>query len=105
MAEKTIAEPDFHGCMIGNTTAELTERDPEVKVLVKGYLDAMEDAFTELLRRGQKEGEFPDEIDARDLARVFVHTLQGLTLLHKVLRDPLTARVVRESTMNLLRVG
>jgi TetR/AcrR family transcriptional repressor of nem operon len=104
MAEKTISQADFHGCMIGNTTAELTERDPEVKVLVKGYLDAMEDAFTELLRRGQKAGEFPDDIDPRDLARVFVHTLQGLTLLHKVLRDPGTARVVLGSTLKLLRV-
>jgi TetR/AcrR family transcriptional repressor of nem operon len=105
MAEKTIAQRDFHGCMIGNTTAELSERDPEVRVLVRGYLDAMEDAFFDLLKRGQDAGEFADEIGARDLARVFVHTLQGLTLLHKVLRDPRTARAVLESTLKLLRVG
>jgi len=104
-AEKTIARQDFHGCMIGNTTAELTERDPEVKVLVRGYLDAMEDAFCELLERGQEAGEFHDGIDARDLARVFVHTMQGLTLLQKVLRDPATARAVLESTLKLLQPG
>ncbi len=98
-----MSDPDFHGCMIGNTTAELTERDPEVRDLVRGYLGAMEDAFTDLLWRGQDEGEFPDDIDPRDLARVFVHTMQGLTLLHKVLRDPSAARVVMESTMKLLR--
>jgi len=34
-----------------------------------------------------------------------VHTLQGLTLLHKVLRDPGTSRSVIRSTLKLLRVG
>lgn len=103
MAEKSMSEPDFHGCMIGNTTAELAERDPEVEALVRGYLVAMEDAATDLLARGQAEGEFANDIDARDLARVFVHALQGLTLLHKVLRDPGATRAVMESTMKLLR--
>jgi len=105
LAEKSIAGPNFHGCMIGNTTAELTERDPEVQARVRGYLEAMEDAFADVLARGQQVGEFPDTIEPRDLARVFVHTLQGLTLLHKVLRDRATSRSVIESTLKLLRVG
>ena len=65
----------------------------------EGYFHAMEDAFTEVLERGQRAGEFADTIDPRDLARVFVHTLQGLTLLHKVLRDPGTSRSVIQSTL------
>lgn len=103
LAEKSMFEADFHGCMIGNTTAELTERDPEVEELVRGYLGAMEDAFTDLFRRGQATGEFGRGIDPQDLARVFVHTLQGLTLLSRVLRDPETARVVVRSTLELLK--
>jgi len=105
LAEKRIRGEDFHGCMIGNTTAELTDRDPEVQSLVRGYVNAMEDAFTDVLERGQRAGEFSGEIGARDLARVFVHTLQGLTLLHKALRDPGTSRAVIRSTLKLLRVG
>lgn len=105
LAEKSMAGQNFHGCMIGNTTAELTDRDPEIQELVRGYFHAMEDAFAEVLGRGQKAGEFPGDIEARDLARVFVHTLQGLTLLHKVLRDPGTSRSVIESTLKLLRIA
>lgn len=105
MADRSISEPDFHGCMVGNTTAELSERDPEVKKLVQGYLGAMEDAFEDLIRRGRAAGEFSDGLEARDLARVFVHTLQGLTLLQKVLGDPAVARSVMASTMRLLQAG
>jgi TetR/AcrR family transcriptional repressor of nem operon len=105
LAEKRVGQEDFHGCMIGNATAELTERDPEVSVLVRGYLDAIEDAFCDLLERGQEAGEFADGVGARDLARVFAHTLQGLTLLQKVLKDPAAARAVLESTLKLVQVG
>lgn len=105
MAEKAVIETDFHGCMIGNATAELTEGDPELRDLVRGYVSAMEDAFTDLIARGQALGEFPDELGARDLARVFVHTMQGLTLLSKVMRDPAAPRAVIGSTLKLLGIG
>jgi len=105
LAEKSIAVKNFHGCMIGNTTAALTARDPKIQALVRGYFNAMENAFADALERGQQVGEFSAEIGARDLARVFVHTLQGLTLLHKVLRDPGTSRSVIQSTLKLLQVG
>lgn len=105
MAEKMIGRPDFHGCMIGNAMAELPERDPEVKALIRGYIDAMEDAFADLLERGKAAGEFPSDIEPRDLARVFVHTIQGLNLLQRVLRDPAAVRSVLDSTLRLLRVA
>lgn len=105
LAEKGIMVEDFHGCMIGNTTAELTERDPEVQSLIRGYFNAMEDAFTHVLERGQKAGEFASDLDARDLARVFVHAIQGMTLLHKVLRDREVVGSVIRATMKLLQVA
>ncbi len=105
LAEKNLSAGDFQGCMIGNATAELGGRDPEIRTLVRGYVEAMEDAFADILARGQAAGEFADDVDARDLARVFVHTLQGLTLLNKVLCDDRTAHVVLESTLRLLRIG
>ena len=102
MAEKSMEEEGFHGCMIGNTTAELPHRDPEVAERVRAYLGVVEDAFADTLKRAQDEGEIAGELDPRDVARVFVHTMQGVTLLNKVLRDPKVVRSVIDSSMGLL---
>jgi TetR/AcrR family transcriptional repressor of nem operon len=105
IAEKQLRQEEFHGCMIGNATAELPLNDPEVKERVRSYLKLMEDAFADTLNRGQEQGEIVRELDARDLARVFVHTLQGLILLNKVLRDPKVVESVLRSSMGLIRPG
>jgi TetR/AcrR family transcriptional repressor of nem operon len=103
MAEKQLKQTEFHGCMIGNATAELPHNDPEVKERVRSYLQLMEDAFADTLKRAQEQGEISSGLDARDLARVFVHTLQGLILLNKVLRDPKVVESVLRSSMGLLQ--
>jgi TetR/AcrR family transcriptional repressor of nem operon len=103
IAEKQLMQKEFHGCMIGNATAELPLNDPEVKERVRSYLKLMEDAFADTLKRGQEQGEIIGELDARDLARVFVHTLQGVILLNKVLRDPRVVESVLRSSMGLIR--
>ena len=100
--EANWEDPEFRGCLMVNSRAELGVRDPEIKVRLDRMLQKMEDAIYGALRRAQDLGELPPERDARALARTITITGQGLAVVGKVASSPTYARDVLATTRQLL---
>jgi TetR/AcrR family transcriptional repressor of nem operon len=105
MWEKMVEDRGFCGCLVGNTAAELAHDDPEVTKLLMGYFKAVEDGFHDALKRAQEIGELDPGHDARDLARTFVNTAQGLALMTKVFHGGEVAQSVLRTSLRMLVAG
>jgi TetR/AcrR family transcriptional repressor of nem operon len=69
------------GCLITNTLTEMGSNDPEITAKLRASLARVEQAFVEVIRRGQKAGEIASERNARSIARYLVGVTQGLRVL------------------------
>lgn len=70
------------GCLVTNSVAELSLRDPEIAQKVKLHLARVETAFAGALARARKEGELAQGIGPES-AVYLVCVLQGLNVLTK----------------------
>lgn len=101
--ESAAAAPDFNGCLVGNSSSEMGLHDPEMADLLRRKLDLLEAAFHRALLRAQRDGEIDVNADARALARSFVVTAQGLSIICRVNRDRAFVRGVARDA--LARLG
>lgn len=102
MWEKMGDKKPFCGCLVGNATAELGRRDPEIARTLSGYLDTLVDGFADAIERARAAGEIETGLLSRDLARTLVHTVQGVALLTKVFQDKEAAASVLRSSFAML---
>lgn len=100
--EANWEDPEFKGCLMVNSMAELGVRDLEIKTRLDRMLQQMEDAIYNALHRAQEQGELPVDRDARALARTITITGQGLAVVGKVASSPTYARDVLATTQRLL---
>lgn len=97
--EGAAASPEFNGCLVGNSASELGLHDPEMADLLRRKLELLEAAFHRALVRAQKAGEIPAKADTRALARSFVVTAQGLSIVCRVNRDRAFVRAVARDAL------
>jgi TetR/AcrR family transcriptional repressor of nem operon len=102
MWEAVTAAPEWNGCLIGNSVAELSARDAPMATLLQRKLQLVEEAFHRALRRAQRAGEVPPTLHVRSVARSLVTTAQGLAVVARVQRDPAFIRSVIQSARRLL---
>lgn len=102
--EALAVSPDFNGCLVGNSVAELGLHDAELADVLKRKLRLVEDAFYRNLKRGQKAREVSQQLDARSVARSLVTTAQGLAVVARVQREPAFVRAVVDTARKLLLV-
>jgi TetR/AcrR family transcriptional regulator, transcriptional repressor for nem operon len=77
-----IADPAHSsGCMTANEAVELAPHDVDVQRLVAQDFQAVEDAFTCTITRGQEDGSIASPEDPRKLARFLVVGFQGLQVM------------------------
>ena len=105
MLESNARKGQFHGCMVGNTSAEIATSDPEIADRLAAYFQAIEDAFHDTFVRAREAGEVAADQDPRDLARVFIHMLQGVAVVSKATRNPRIASDVFRSSISLLKAN
>jgi TetR/AcrR family transcriptional repressor of nem operon len=98
MWEKMALESGGCGCLVGNSTAEKGATDPDIAARLAGYYKTLEEAFKDAFERGQKQGEITREVEAGELAGVFLRTTQGIALLSRVIPD-------RESAAEVIRTA
>ena len=72
------------GCLITNTAIELAPHDPACEARLRDGLARVEDAFYQLIRRAQRQGEIDPARDARALARFLLGLVQGLRVLARL---------------------
>ena len=71
------------GCFMVNSTVELAPHDEEIDKIVSENMHNIEDAFFQLIIKGQDSGEISKEKDPRAIARFLFNTISGLRVAAK----------------------
>ena len=71
------------GCLLINTSLEMSPHDGEIAAVVGKALEAMEAFFRDMIQRGQTAGEISPALDAADAARGLLALLAGLRVLSR----------------------
>ncbi len=87
-AVQRMTTPDTRrGCYLNNCAVEVSVQDTDAAEKVAGGLGIMEEAFFELVKRGQREGTIGVRHDARAMARFLTASLNGILVLGKANPD------------------
>ena len=100
--EATAAQPEFHGCLLGNSVPEFGSRDPEMAAVLQRKLELLEAAFARALRRAKRDAEVSAELDVKNTARALLTLGQGLAVVARANRDPAFVRGVVQAARRLL---
>ncbi|MBO6949472.1 MAG: TetR/AcrR family transcriptional regulator [Rhodospirillales bacterium] len=102
-AVQRMAEPNSRrGCYLNNCAVEVSVRDTEAGERVEKGLDMMEEAFFELVQRGQREGDISTRHDPRSMARFLVSSLNGILVMGKAHASTDKLNDVVDITVNAL---
>ncbi|MGE5223021.1 MAG: TetR/AcrR family transcriptional regulator [Omnitrophica WOR_2 bacterium] len=80
-------ETRVRGCMTANEAVELAPHDAEIQRLVAEDFQAIEDAFTQAIARGQADGSVSSRQEPRRLAHFLLIGLQGLQVMARAKSD------------------
>ncbi len=86
------------GCMVANEAVELAPHDADIQRLVAEDFQAIEDAFTQAIVRGQADGSIAHRQEPRTLAHFLLVGLQGL----EVMLRAKTERARLDNTVNVM---
>ncbi len=77
---------DFKGgCLLGNLALEMSDQNDHARETIKGHFLDVENKLTSYIRPLQEEGKL--FMEPRQLARLLVASVQGVTMMAKVHKD------------------
>ena len=76
-------DSDFLGCMFVNSATELANRDKEINEIVTNSFFQSENFIEEIIKRGQKNGEFSSSYDSKLLAESIHNSLLGIRVMSR----------------------
>lgn len=85
--QRMVDQESRRGCYLNNCAVEVSVFDGDAAQRVSGGLEIMEDAFFELVKRGQREGTVGVRHDARAMARFLTASLNGILVIGKANQD------------------
>ncbi|MBD0424679.1 TetR/AcrR family transcriptional regulator [Streptomyces sp. NPDC052309] len=92
-----------HGCMVGNTSAELVPHDAEATQVVTHSYRRFTDLVTDALRRAQSTGEVTDSAAPEAQAQLLLYVVQGLSLVSRAGLDRAAALSAIDTAIDALR--
>jgi TetR/AcrR family transcriptional repressor of nem operon len=92
-----------HGCMIGNTTAELVPQDAEARDIVARSHARFTRIVADALRRAQADGEVTQTATPEAQAQLLLFTVQGLSLVSRAGLDTTAALAAVDALIDALR--
>lgn len=90
------------GCLLTNSAVEVAPHDAKIAACLRASLGAVEDALFDVVRRGQAQGEFPADKDARTLAKFLLGVIQGLRVLMRARSNEASLRAVITTALSAL---
>ena len=90
------------GCLMINTIAEKAYQDPEIRECTRVFLERLEDAFYQALRKAQQAGELKTITTLRYLAQFLVGVVNGISVVNKTYRDPGRVRHLIDIALGML---
>ena len=99
------APKDEHakGCFMGNTVAELSNVDNQLKLKAVKRLKQLEQLFYEAVTAAQEKGELKTKEDAAILARYLVTMWNGLNITRRMYPDPKALATLIELQLKVLQ--
>jgi TetR/AcrR family transcriptional repressor of nem operon len=94
---------DKRGCFMVNSKVELAPHDEEIAAIVKENREALENAFTAAIKRGQEMGQLSNDNPPRSLARFIMNNLWGLTVHSKSGADKKVFDDIIRITMSVIK--
>lgn len=95
--EAVSLAPDFSGCLIGNSVAEMGRRDEVMAGVLQRKFELMEAALVRALKRARQAGEVPSGLQPKVAAQSLLALAQGLAVLARLRSDPTVVRSVVNS--------
>ncbi|GAB3209583.1 TetR family transcriptional regulator C-terminal domain-containing protein [Marinactinospora thermotolerans] len=92
-----------HGCLVGNTTAELVPHDSEATEIVTRSYRRFTDIVADALRRAQAAGEVTDTATPEAQARLLLYLVQGLSPGSRAGLDRTAALAAIDTAIDALR--
>ncbi len=92
VVESVLKRGARNGCLLVNTSLELSPHDPEIADLVADSFKAVEDFFRSRIAAGQAAGEIPEDLPPRETAQGLLSLFIGLRVLS---RSRAEARLLR----------
>ena len=87
LLEDILGDKLRNGCLVINTTTELSNLDKEVAELVLSNLEGMEAQFYEWIKTGQETGEISSRFTGQALARHLYNSYNGMRILGQTKPD------------------
>ena len=82
-----LGDKQQKGCFMVNAEVEVAPHDAEVNSLVCKNDQQMEEAFYQVIKKGQENGEIRNQQDARALSRFIFNTVKGMRVTAKSITD------------------
>lgn len=82
-----ICQGGQNGCFMVNAEVEVAPHDKEVSQIVCRNDQQMEEAFYQMIKKGQDAGEIKNLIDARAQARFILNAVKGMRVTAKTTKD------------------
>lgn len=92
-----------HGCLVGNTTAELVPHDSEATEIVTRSYRRFTEILTDALGRAQAAGEVTDSARPEAQAQLLLYIVQGLSLVSRADLDKTAALAAIDTAVDALR--
>jgi TetR/AcrR family transcriptional repressor of nem operon len=86
LVDEIVRDGDRKACLVVGAATERAAHDPKVAEQLRTTTGSLEDALAAALAKAQEDGQVSDARSARDLARFFVTTIQGLRVMGSI--DP-----------------
>ena len=83
-----MCDQQQRGCFMVNAEVEVAPHDQEVNSVVCKNDQQMEEAFYQVIKKGQENGEIKNAQDARALARFVFNAVKGMRVTAKSSPDP-----------------
>ncbi|GGP65513.1 TetR/AcrR family transcriptional regulator [Saccharothrix coeruleofusca] len=92
----------LNGCLLGNTTVEVSGQDEDIHAAVRDNFAALERALRLALERAHRSGELPPR-DAATQARMLMAVQQGLQVISRATDDPTRSAAAVDAVLDSLR--
>ncbi|MEJ1239255.1 TetR/AcrR family transcriptional regulator [Chryseolinea sp. T2] len=97
-----LSDKEHKGCFMLNAEVEVAAQDSEVMQIVCENDRQIEEAFLQVIRRGQKSGDITSKKDAKVLTRFFVNTIKGIRVSVKSTNDRAFFRDIIQTSLSVL---
>ncbi|NHA07867.1 TetR/AcrR family transcriptional regulator [Mucilaginibacter sp. HC2] len=103
LIKESVEDQLLKGCFMVNTAVELAGQDKEIGDMVNNNNLSVEDALTQLIAKGQEQGQFGIQKSARTLARFVFANITGIKVAARTGADEQTLRDIAEVATSSLK--